>query len=147
MKFEHTENMLMLVTALVTYHVFISMVKNKRQTSSDAALTKYIHLSHFFCCFISSLPISPLLSQSCVSLSRPPSERCLLILECAAGLPALIGGLSDHLFHAAFPHSLSGRAAGFSCRWCFPPQPSLCYILPYFLFSPVLQLLTIDGHY
>lgn len=98
-------------------------------------------------CLISSLPISPLVSLSCVSLSRPPSERCLLILECAARLPTLIGGLSDHLLHAAFPHSLSGRAAGLSCRWCFPARRSLCYIFLHYLFSSVLQLLTTDGCY
>lgn len=50
--------------------------------------------------------IFPLLSFSCVPLSRPPSKRCLLILECAVGPPAGMGELSDHLFHAAFPLSV-----------------------------------------
>lgn len=80
----------------------------------------------------------------CVSLSRPPSKRSSLILESAAGLPAGMGGLSDHLFHTAFP-----RSPPENCRWCFPLQLSLCNVFPWlsFLTYAALQLLTIEGCY
>lgn len=78
-------------------------MKNQRQTGSDAAVTKHIHLSHLFCCrtlcLISWLLIFSLLSLSCVSLSRPPSERC------APGLPTLI--YVDYLITCSTLHSLT----------------------------------------
>lgn len=122
------------------------VVKKRKKNKNLCSIAKYVQDFHLFCsetlCLIFSLPIFPLL-LSCVSLSRPQSVRCFLILEYAARLPAGIGGLSDHLFHTAFPHSLGEPQASVAGGVFLFRDLPLCYI-PSLPFSPiVLQLLII----